>query len=66
MPARNPSPVLAYQCARERRRESRERFWSGWSEVVAYSVVWGAVGAVAAAAVGTVVLWGVLLASAAH
>jgi hypothetical protein len=55
-----------YQCAQEQRRECCARFRSGWSELVAYSVVWGVVGAVAAAAVGTVVLWGILLASAAH
>ena len=58
--------VLAYQGADDAQRESTNRLWCSLAEVLAYSVVWGAVGAVVAALLGSVVLWGVLLASAAR
>ena len=58
--------VLAYQRADDARRESNDRFWVGMTDVVAFSVVWGAVGAVVFALLGSVVLWGLLLASAAR
>jgi hypothetical protein len=58
--------VLTYQCRREARLESRERFRVAWSHVVAYSVVWGVVGVVAAAAAGALVLWVVLLSNTAR
>jgi hypothetical protein len=58
--------VLAYQRADDARRESSDRFWLGMIDAVALSVVWGAVGAVVVALLGSVVLWGVLLASAAR
>ncbi len=64
---RRPSHfVLAYQGADDERREVKEHFWSGVAGVLAYSVVWGAVAALFAALLGSLVLWGVLLASAAH
>jgi hypothetical protein len=58
--------VLAYQGPDDDRRESSERFWGSLAEVVVYSAVWGVVGAVVAALVGAVLLWGVLLTSAAR
>ena len=64
MPRRVANPVLSYQCPLEGRRESRERFWTAWAEVVAYSVVWGIVGAVGASAAAALVLWVVLLSTA--
>ena len=65
---RRPSTnlVLAYQGAADQRREDRELFWAGLADVVAYSVVWGAVGALVAGLLGAVLLWGVLLANAAQ
>jgi hypothetical protein len=58
--------VLAYQCHDEAHREEKERFWIDFGDVVAYSVVWGAVGTVVLALLGSAVLWGLLLASAAR
>ena len=58
--------VLAYQGSDDARRESAQRLWLDLADVVAYAVVWGVVGAVVAALLGSVVLWGVLLASAAQ
>jgi hypothetical protein len=37
-----------------------------FADVLAYSIVWGAVGALVAALLGSVVLWGVLIANAAR
>ncbi len=65
MQRRDTNFVLPYQRADEHRREAKEHFWTGIAGVLAYSVVWGVVGAVAAALLGSVVLWGALLASAA-
>lgn len=61
-----PNLILAYQGADDSRRESDERFWGSVAEVLAYSVVWGVVAAVVAALLGSVLLWGVLLTTAAH
>jgi hypothetical protein len=58
--------VLAYQGADDAQRESMDSLWRSLAEVLAYSVVWGAVGAVVTALLGSVVLWGLLLASAAR
>ena len=66
MPRSPHNLVLAYQGADDARRESSERFRVDVADVVALSVVWGAVGAVVVALLGSVVLWGVLLASAAR
>ena len=66
MRRRNSNLILAYQGAEDSRRETGERFWGGVVEVLAYSVVWGVVVAVVAALLGSVLLWGVLLANAAH
>ena len=58
--------VLTYQCVREARREAKERLWTGLADLLAYSIVWGAVGAAVVALLGSVLLWGVLLVTAAH
>jgi hypothetical protein len=57
--------VLAYQGAPDYRREHRDRLRGGFVEVLVYSAVWGAFGALLVAAVGAVFLWGVLIANAA-
>lgn len=61
-----PKYILAYQVVEDARRETNERFWGSLAEVLAYSVVWGMVVAAVAALLGSVLLWGVLLANAAH
>jgi hypothetical protein len=66
MTRRRSNFVLAYQGADEQRRQDKELFWTGLADVLAYSVVWGAVGALAAGLLGAVLLWGVLLANAAQ
>ena len=66
MTRRRSNFVLAYQGAEDRRREGKELFWTGLADVLAYSVVWGAVGALAAGLFGAVLLWGVLIANAAQ
>ena len=58
--------VLAYQGLDDAHRESTDRLWTGVADVLAYFVVWGAVGAVFVALLGSAVLWGVLIASAAR
>ena len=58
--------VLAYQTLEDGRREEKQRLRSGLVEVVVYSVVWGAFGALLVAAAGAVFLWGVLIANAAR
>lgn len=58
--------VLAYQGADDAQRESTDRLWCSLAEVLAYTIVWSAVGAVVAALLGSVVLWGVLLGIAAR
>ena len=61
---RNPhNLVLAYQCPDEAHRQEKERFWVDFGDAVAYSVVWGAVSTVVLALLGSVLLWGVLIAS---
>ena len=60
------SLVLAYQTLDDRRREEKQRLRSGLVEVVIYSAVWGAFGALLVAAAGAVFLWGVLIANAAR
>jgi hypothetical protein len=64
---RGPSNfVLAYQCPDDTRRDETERFWGGVADVLAFSIVWGAVGTLIVALLGAVVLWGVLIANAAR
>ena len=63
---RPTSFVLAYQRADDRRREQRDHFRNGVADVLAYFVVWGILGALAAALLGSVVLWGVLVANTAQ
>ena len=58
--------ILAYQGARDARRESTDRFRGVVVEAIAFSVVWGVFGALVAALLGSLVLWGVLLVNAAH
>ena len=58
--------ILAYQGARDARRESTDRFRGVVLEAIAFSVVWAVVGAVVVALLGSVLLWGVLLVNAAH
>jgi len=58
--------VLAYQRADDAHREVRERFWGGFTDVVACFVVWGVVGTLVVALLGSIVLWGVLIANAAQ
>jgi hypothetical protein len=58
--------ILAYQGARDARRESNDRFRGVVLEAVAYSIVWAVVGAVVVALLGSVLLWGVLLVNAAN
>ena len=58
--------VLAYQGAPDHRRQHRERLRGGIVEVLVYSAVWGAFGALLVAAAGAVFLWGVLIANAAR
>jgi len=58
--------VLAYQCPDDTRRDGKERFWGGFADVLAYSVVWGAVGTLVIALLGSAVLWGVLIVNAAR
>ena len=60
------SLVLAYQTLDDGRREEKQRLRSGLVEVVIYSAVWGAFGALLVAAAGAVFLWGVLIANAAR
>ena len=50
----------------KRTREEKQRLRSGLVEVVVYSAVWGAFGALLVAAAGAVFLWGVLIANAAR
>ena len=66
VPTGKPNLVLAYQGAEASRRESNERLWGSVAEVLAFSVVWGVVVAVAAALLGSVLLWGVLLTAVAR
>jgi hypothetical protein len=58
--------VLAYQGADDERREARDQFWTGIADVLAYSVVWGALVTLVAALLGSLALWGVLLATSAQ
>ena len=58
--------VLAYPGVPDHRRESRERLRGSFVEVLVYSAVWGAFGALLVAAAGAVFLWGVLIANAAR
>jgi hypothetical protein len=58
--------ILAYQGARDARRESNDRLRGVVLEAVAYSIVWTVVGAVVVAVLGSVLLWGVLLVNAAN
>ena len=58
--------VLAYQTLEDGRREEKQRLRAGLVEVVVYSAVWGAFGALLVAAAGAVFLWGVLIANAAR
>ena len=66
MPRHHHNLVLAYQTLQEGRREDKQRLWAGITEVLVYSAVWGAVGALLATAAGAVFLWGVLIANAAR
>ena len=64
---RRPSNfVLAYQGAEDARRDGKEQFWAGAAGWLAYSVVWGFIAALVAAMLGSLVLWGVILAAAAQ
>ena len=58
--------VLAYQRADDAQREVRDRFWGSLGDAAAYLVVWGVVGTLVAALLGSVVLWGILIANAAR
>jgi hypothetical protein len=58
--------VLAYQSPDDTRRDEKEQFWAGFADVLAYSVVWGAVGTLVLALLGSLILWGVLIVNAAR
>ena len=66
MKGRSSNLLLAYQGLDDAQREATEHLWDGVADVLAYFVVWGAVGAVFVALLGSAVLWGVLIANAAR